>query len=226
MKGRKRVPKQGALFYVNHPGSFDVILLNIALGTPIGCFISWDNFWMTNIAEKYFTYINKQKIGSSSQITSLMERGLKNGDILLELMIRNILLHNRYFAIWPEGGLSHRTLIREGFSSLPRVYAVLNSKKNQIPLVPVTIRGSECYHIDRNPKLRPRTQNISLEFHEPFFLPREWIDEPSDSEKGKTPREIIDHMMLKLTNLYGQKKPIKNMNLSNRKAFLMRQSIK
>jgi len=63
-----------------------------------------------------------------------------NMPLKVEAMIRRILLHNRFFAIWPEGH-PHKGPIEQGFSSIVRVYATLNSDRDRIPFLPVLIRG-------------------------------------------------------------------------------------
>ena len=49
----------------------------------------------------------------------------------------------------------------------------------------------------------------------PFFIPRDWLKHPS--EGGKTPREIIDFIMLKIGKIAGQSELIPNSRLKWRK---------
>jgi 1-acyl-sn-glycerol-3-phosphate acyltransferase len=223
--GKENIPKTGAIFYCNHPGSYDVTLLILAVGKPVGCFISWDNFWITDLGEIFLTFINKQKIQNSIQRKQSSQ--LKTRDILIELMIQNILKKNSYFSIWPEGGLSHERMVRQGFSSFVRAYAVVNAKKDRIPFVPVHFEGSECYHVGINPKMSPRTRKIKIRFLKPTFIPREWLNNPSDDPNGKTPREISDYLMKILARANGQKTFTKNQALENsRKRYIQSKNLK
>ena len=213
--GKENIPKQGAMFYCNHPGSFDPILLICSLGHPVGCFVSWDNYWLTSFGIKYSGFINKEIILENSVKSEDFQPTNPNyeRDLLTEVMIRNILTVNRYFAIWPEGTLSRKGLVSRGFSSIVRAYATLNSKKDAIPLVPVLFEGSECYHIGRNRNLTPRTDKIRVKFLDPYFIPRDWLLNPELDKRGKSPREIIDYMMNILVQAHGQKRFAKNHHL-------------
>ena len=211
IKGKENIPANGALFFANHPGSLDPLLLNIAVDRAVGCFISWGNYWFTGFLERFYTFINKQRIYRSKDGSG----DVNKRDVLIELMIRNIFEKNSYFAIWPEGGLSHKRLIRRGYSSVIRAYSVINAKRDRIPFVPVVITGSECYHIYNNPTLKPKTQKITIEFLKPIFFPRPWLADPKESEEGKTPREMIDYLMLELAHGYGQKRLAPNRGLEN-----------
>lgn len=206
---KKYIPKERAIFYVNHPGSYDVILLNAVVGRPVSCFISWDNYWITGFAEKLYGFINKKFIRYDRHIK---DKSI-TGKLMIEKSIRQILQRNSLFAIWPAGGLSDDTRVRQGFSGVVKMYATLNEKKDIIPFVPVLIQGSGCYHIGRNHDLSPRTDKITVTFLEPYYLPREWLENPKVSDKGKTPREIIDYMMMKLAKANGQKYLAQNKGL-------------
>lgn len=205
---KKNIPKNAGIFYVNHPGSLDPIILNAAVGKPIGCFVAWDNYWLTQMGERY-TFINKDFYQHCVEY----DPQKPEADVFIEQMIRNILFKNAYFAIWPEGGLSRKPVIYQGFSSIVKVYATLNHNQDRIPFVPVLLKGSECYHIDKNPRLRPRTQKITVQFLKPFFLPRNWLVEPNGSNEGKTARELTDYIMNVLVQANHQKKLYPNRKL-------------
>jgi 1-acyl-sn-glycerol-3-phosphate acyltransferase len=213
--GRENIPKQGAIFYANHPGSLDPILLICSLRHPVGCFVSYDNYWLTSFGVKYSGFINKEIILENSIKSEDFHSSNRNyeRDLLTEVMIRNILFVNRYFAIWPEGTLSRQGLISRGFSSVVRAYATINSKKDLIPFVPVLFEGSQCYHIGYNHNLSPRTNKIKVKFQDPYFIPRDWLLNPEIDKKGKTPREIIDYMMNILVQAHGQNRFAKNHRL-------------
>ena len=129
------------------------MLLETALRKPIGCFIGFEKMHFTWFLEQEIGFINRK--GSR--------------DYLIERMIRHILKINSYFAIWPEGTLSNDGKVMQGFSSIVRAYAALNSHRDVIPFIPTLIQGSECY----NYQFLPRTQPIHIHFYKPYlFLAR------------------------------------------------------
>ncbi len=194
IRGKEKVGKS-AIFLVNHPGSLDPLLFQAAMGTPVSCFIGWDNEWfISTVLEKMFGFLNRDSAGSSEE--------------QIEQIIRTILLKNRYFAIWPEGTLSKRSLVMQGFSGIVKVYATINAQKNIIPFQPVLFRGSGCY----NYQFYPRTDKIIIEFLDPIFIPRDWLLQPEQG--GKTPREIIDYLMNVLAKANRQKSFISNPRLN------------
>ncbi len=220
VRGKGKIPKEGAIFYVNHPGSLDVPILLAAFGKPIGVFVSYDNFYFLDVIEHYYGLINKKKVLRDARVSRRNRR-----DVLIELMIRNILKKNRYFAIWPSGSLSRSGKVQEGFSSVVRAYSVINAEKDRIPFVPVLIQGSQCYHIGVNPSLKPKFKKIRLSFLDPYYLPRKWLQKPE--EGGKSPREIINYMMRILAKANGQKTFIKNNSLERaRRHYRQRQEKK
>ncbi|MHA1820131.1 MAG: lysophospholipid acyltransferase family protein [Promethearchaeota archaeon] len=224
VSGRENIPKKGAIFYANHPGSMDVLILVASAGIPISCFIAWDNFFLTRLGEKILGFINKHRIrfAKNIKLSNNHKDGLKFGDVLIEKMIRTILLKNRYFAIWPEGGLEENGKVMQGFSGIVKVYKCLNAKRDIIPFVPVLINGSECYHIDKNPKLKPVFQKIKIQFLKPVFIKRDWLKLPN--EGGKTPRQIIDYLMKILAEKNHQKKLYTNPYLNARKRHYIKKS--
>ncbi|MHA1730429.1 MAG: lysophospholipid acyltransferase family protein [Promethearchaeota archaeon] len=205
VKGVDRVP-DGAIFYANHPGSFDVLLLLAALRKPVSCFFSFGDGWFADLLHSVMGFVSKRPYSR---------------DELIELSIRRLLETNSYFAIWPEGGLSNAgEEIKRGYSSVVRVYSVVNSKRDVVPLVPVLIRGSSCYAYH----FTPTTDAISVEFLEPFFLPREWLSDPGEDPRGKTPREIVDWMMMKLARKRGQRELGENRGLERRREQYAREN--
>lgn len=194
IRGKEKVGKS-AIFLINHPGSLDPLLFQAAMGTPVSCFIGWDNEWfIKEVLEKMFGFLNRDWAGSSEE--------------QIEQIIRTILFKNRYFAIWPEGTLSKRGLVMQGFSGIVKVYASINAQKNLIPFQPVLFRGSDCYRY----QFFPRTNKIILEFLDPVFVPRDWLQPPEQG--GKTPREIMDYLMNILAKANGQKSYISNPRLN------------
>jgi 1-acyl-sn-glycerol-3-phosphate acyltransferase len=193
--GRENLPDRG-LIIMNHPGSLDVLLLLCAVRKIIGCFVGYDNFVFIKLLEKYFGFINREAFGEH-----------RDRDWLIEKMIENVLLRNSFFAIWPEGTISNKTLAMYGFSSIAKVYATLNSQKDCIPFVPVTIKGSHCYVYN----LRPRFNKITIHILPPVWIPRDWLKSPD--EGGKTPRSMIDYAMEFIAKDLGQKRLYNNPRL-------------
>ena len=56
-----------------------------------------------------------------------------------------------------------------------------------------------------------------FKFLKPVFVPRDWLNHPNDG--GKTPREIIDYLMLLIARVRGQKKLVKNHRLHERRHY-------
>jgi hypothetical protein len=126
-------------------------------------------------------------------------------------MVRQILLHNRYFAIWPEGYPNGTGRIQQGFNSIVKVYSTINTVEDRIPFMPVLLRGSNVYLHNA----KPHTGPIEIHFLDPYYLPREWIT--PDHKDFKTPREIIDIMMMKIARYACQSQLDKNRVLEHHK---------
>ena len=198
--GKEKVGRS-AIFLINHPGSLDTLIFEAIMGTPVSCFIGWDNEWfISNVLEKLLGFLNRE--GTSEE--------------QIEKIIRTILEKNRYFAIWPEGTLSRKGLVMQGFSGIVKAYAVLNAQKDIIPFQPVLIQGSQCY----NYQFLPRTNKIAIKFLDPIFIPRDWLKKPEQG--GKTPREIMDFLMNILARENGQKCFISNHRLNKKKKKYLR----
>lgn len=186
--GLENIPPNGGIFYVNHPGQMDPALLAAALPFQIGGLIAWGNGWAMDKLEYRFGLLSLRH----NKMVEVVER-----------IVRQILLKNRFFAIWPEGHPTYKRRLEEGHSSIVRVYAVLNSLSNKIPFIPVLIRGAQCFRIKEHtwkaefPNLKP-TMPIEVHFFPPIFLERTWLAPPDHG--GKTPREIIDYLMLQLAS--------------------------
>jgi len=192
IQGYENIPDSGCIFITNHPGSLDPLVIMGAVKRPIGMFTSFGDGWLSDVFEKYIGYIKHQ--------------GTK--DEMLEHMIRLILCENRYLLIAPEGLENQPPLVQEGFSGIVNVYSVLNYDKNRIPIVPIIMQNSQCYHgsAKMNTKKLPK---IRISFLPAYFLPRDWL-KPID-QGGKKPREIINWIMLGLAHKLGQK----NLALNN-----------
>ena len=196
--GKENIPKDGCIFYVNHPGSYDPpIMFSIIPHIQSGAFVAWGNSWFADIINKCYN------------MSAFRYKGVH---YVVEDIVRKILTKNRYFAIWPEGH-PHPGPIEQGFSSIVRVYATINHDKDRLPWVPVLIRGEGTLRYGVQHKMGP----IEVHFMKPFFIPRDWLKKPKDG--GKTPREIIDFLMLKLARKNGQKKLAKNPRLEAKKRY-------
>ncbi len=194
--GKENIPKNGAIFYLNQPG-IDPLILLAALPYRTGALLHWNHSWLMAMIEKYFGLIT---LRVNEELPLMVER-----------MVRQILTKNKYFAIWPEGHPNLTGVVEEGFSSIIRVYSVINSRENKIPFAPVLIRGSGVY---LNPSIS-RSAPIEIHFLKPFFIKREYLLPPN--EFGKTPRELINMLMLKLAKKQNQPYLAKNPVLVQKK---------
>jgi 1-acyl-sn-glycerol-3-phosphate acyltransferase len=196
--GKENIPTKGTIFYANHPGSYDPLILMAAIPMEFGALLAWNYSWFMNMINILYGFITKLRYETRGTI--------------VEQMVRQILTKNRYFAIWPEGGPNGTGLVNQGFSSVVRLYSVINSKEDKIPFTPVLIRGGGIY------LAKPGIHRGPIEIHimEPFFLNREWLKR---AEKGgKSPREIVDWMMLKIAHKQKQSVLGVNRGLEERKA--------
>jgi hypothetical protein len=192
------IPPTGCIFYVNHPGSFDPpILYAVIPHIQVGSFISWGDGWFADMIEACYGMSAYRQPGMPQKV---------------EAMIRQILLRNRFFAIWPEGH-PHPGPIEQGFSSIVRVYATLNYDRDRIPFLPALIRGEAA--VRREVQHKPG--RIEIHFFKPVFIDRQWLKPPA--EGGKTPREIIDFLMLHLAQKNGQSSIVPNPRLQRTKAY-------
>jgi 1-acyl-sn-glycerol-3-phosphate acyltransferase len=223
--GKENIPKEGAIFLINHIHSQDVVLTFMAaFKKPVGA----------------FTDIGEGLIVRMAELIGIMPRE-GSSSIMVEKMIRQIALKNKYFAMWPEGTPDKGKGIMQAFSGIVKVYATLNSDKNRIPFVPVVMQDtrpnwgvkSKEYiqaHMKKikkikNPKIRRWKylrmfkrrgfNKIVYKYLKPQYIPREWLKLPE--EGGKTARFIIDKMMMKIADAFGQKKLSPNPVLDRRK---------
>lgn len=199
--GLTNIPSSGGIFYMNHIGSKDVVLFLASMPMPVPVFTDIGNSWFADTLEYLFDFVPRR--GDTS--------------VLIERQIRNILLKNRYFGTWPEGSPSSTGKVMEPYSGIIRVYSVINANTDRIPLVPVLMRGAECYWGWRQ-KNDPHTRNakkIIIDIFPPYFLPREWLKRPE--EGGKSPREMANFMMMKLARKLGQKQLVENWALNYRR---------
>nr|MDO8109691.1 hypothetical protein [Candidatus Sigynarchaeota archaeon] len=121
--GVENIPKDsGGIFYVNHPGSYDPIIMAASIPDLIfGGFVSWGNGWFADLIEMYYGLSSLRRFDRQHAI---------------EYMIRLLLQKNKFFALWPEGH-PHLGPIEQGYSTIIPVYAALNHDKDRIPFLPV-----------------------------------------------------------------------------------------
>jgi 1-acyl-sn-glycerol-3-phosphate acyltransferase len=196
VKGLENVPKQGAIYIANHQCAIDPAILMAALPYPPGIFVDSGYGWLADVLEATLGFVPHQG----------------RGDEVVEKMVRAILLTNPHFAIWPEGDYNFGQVV-SGFSGIAKVYAVLNRQRNVIPFVPVVSQGAECYRGEENKRLR----KIRITVLKPVFLPQTWLKPPA--EGGKTPRQLIDALMLFVARKLGQRSLGRNSYLDSRRRY-------
>ncbi|MFX0103697.1 MAG: lysophospholipid acyltransferase family protein [Candidatus Hodarchaeota archaeon] len=204
--GKENIPKKGCIFLVNHPGSYDppilfasVLKSHIPCG-QVGIYASWGTGFFNDMIDVFYGMKSARGYGPETMSEKV------------ERMVRQIITRNRFFAMWPEGH-PHLGPIEQGFSSIVRVYSVVNKFEDRIPFVPVVIRGEGASRFGVSHKVGP----IEIRYGKPVFVNRDWLKHPD--EGGKTPREIIDHMMLIMARMNGQKKFAPNPRLESKKRF-------
>ncbi|MHA1341111.1 MAG: 1-acyl-sn-glycerol-3-phosphate acyltransferase [Promethearchaeota archaeon] len=186
--GKEKIPKKAAIFIINHIKGIDVVSPFLAVfRKPCGVFTEVGNGFIADFLEKMYGFVCRR--GTSSQ--------------MIEKMIRSIYKTNSFFAMWPEGTLERQNKVMQGFSGIVKVYATLNSKKNIIPFVPI-------YMAEAN-----EHSQIVFKVLDPLFIPRDWLKPPEQG--GKTPREIIDYLMMMLARVKGQKELAINPVLERRR---------
>ncbi len=195
VRGEHNIPEGGGIFYSLHNGDSDVINFLGAFKQPTGVFTDIGTGFFPDMMERFFGFVTR--------------RGTR--DVMVEKMIRTIWQKNKYFVMWPEGSPSRDGRPMHAFSGIVRVYATLNAKKDVIPFVPVLVRGGELFR-NKNPR---RLQKHLVEYLKPIFIPRGWLLKPE--EGGKTPREIIDALMLVLARKVGYTTLKKNYALERRR---------
>ncbi len=201
VRGQENIPPGGAILYSNHRGGKDVIVLLASMGQPVAIFTDINDGWIADAFERFLGWVPRRGVAPD----------------MVEKMISSLLLKNRYFAMWPEGTPSRHGKIMQGFSSIVKVYAVINSKRDVIPFVPVLTRGTEEISKFRRKHVHQhkRFRKILVEFLKPVSIPRAWLRPPEDG--GKTPREIMDALMLLLARKLGQDHLEKNPRLEERR---------
>ncbi len=209
VRGQNNIPSGGAIFYSNHRGGKDVIVLLASARRPVAVFTDINDGWIADAFERFLGWVPRRGMAPA----------------MVEKMINSLLLKNRYFAMWPEGTPTRHGKIMQGFSSIVKVYAVVNAKKDLVPFVPVITRGTEESSKFRKKHLRRKKyvhqnkpfRKILVEFLKPIFIPRAWLQPPQ--EGGKTPREIIDTLMMVLARKLGQDHLEKNPRLEDRRQY-------
>jgi 1-acyl-sn-glycerol-3-phosphate acyltransferase len=220
--GIENIPKQGAIFYINHMAGIDVVIpFMAAFRKPLGIFTDMGDNFLVDIMEIFGT---------------VPRRG--TAPLMVEKMIRNLLLRNRYFVMWPEGTPDKGEGVMQGFSGIVKVYATVNADRDRIPFVPVVMQGLDRSGKQYTPDFRKLFTNwknltkiqrqkvlrkvkragvkkVIFTYLKPVYIPRDWLKPPE--EGGKTPRELIDWLMLKIAKKLGQKTLAPNPALNNRK---------
>ncbi|GAB4307079.1 MAG: hypothetical protein Kow0069_04310 [Promethearchaeota archaeon] len=195
--GLHHLPRGGAIFYANHPGQLDPLVLLAALPAdyPVpGCFIAWGNGYFMDLLEWAYGFV----------VSRAESRQLK-----VERMVRALLRHP-FLAIWPEGHPTYHEGVERGFSSVVDVYATINARGDHVPFVPVLLRGTHV--LRRETPIRPGP--VEVHFFSPKFLPREELLPPE--LRGKTPRQVIDQLMSFLAKKAGQRSYAPNPRLEAR----------
>jgi 1-acyl-sn-glycerol-3-phosphate acyltransferase len=195
VRGEENIPRTGGIFYLLHNGDEDVINFLGAFKKPIGVFTDIGTGFFPDFMERFFGFVTR--------------RGTR--DVMVEKMIRTIWQKNKDFVMWPEGSPSRDGHPMYAFSGIIRVYSTLNATKDRIPFVPVLMRGTEIY---RNKNTR-KLQKHLVEYLKPIYIPRSWLQKPE--EGGKTPREIINAIMLVLARTVGFTTLKKNYALERRR---------
>ncbi|MHA1371455.1 MAG: lysophospholipid acyltransferase family protein [Promethearchaeota archaeon] len=209
--GIKNIPKSGGIFIVNHPSVMDPAILMASVPVHFGALISWGIGWFADICDALYGFVRFRPETMHKKV---------------ERIIRQILLKNRYFAIWPEGHPTYHDKIEQGFSSIVRVYAVINHDKDRIPFIPVLIQGwsLDLRFFVFKKGIKKKFSPIRVHILKPFFIDRNWLKPPEQG--GKTPREIIDHVMMVLAKKNGQKQLATNPLLEfRRKKYKLKEDI-
>jgi len=187
---KEKIPKKCAIFIINHIKGVDVVATFLAaFRKPCGVFTSVGNGFFADFFENLYGFVCRR--GTSEE--------------MVEKMVRTILKVNSFFAIWPEGTLERENKVMQGFSGIVKVYATLNSKRDIIPFVPIFMTEANMH------------SKIIFKVLDPIFINREWLKSPC--EGGKTPREIIDYIMMKLAKVRNQDHLAINPLLERRKKF-------
>jgi hypothetical protein len=226
--GFDRIPTTGAIFYINHLNITNVVIPFLGIiRRPLGFFTAMGDSLFSDLAES---------------IGVVPRRGV-NTD-MVERMVRNLLLRNRYFATWPEGTVHHDNKIMQGFSGIIKVYSVVNADRNRIPFVPVVHQVSPYLHripkwLQEARKQKKAGQKLQIKwtkwrrlqwkmskreglvkhrftFLDPIYIPREWLQPPTNG--GKTAREMMDYLMVIIARKLGQHTLEPNHLLDHRRA--------
>jgi 1-acyl-sn-glycerol-3-phosphate acyltransferase len=201
VRGQENIPAGGCIFYSNHRGGKDVLIFLAAVRRPVAAFTDINDGWIADAFERFLSFVPRRGFAPE----------------MVEKMIRSLVLKNRYFVMWPEGTPTRNGKIMQGFSSIVKVYAVVNAKRDVIPFVPVLTRGTEEFRKYRTKRVsqNKRFRKVLVEILKPIFIPRAWLCPPQ--EGGKVPREIIDTLMLVLARKLGQDRLEKNPRLEDRR---------
>ena len=177
VEGRVNIPEGGAIFLVNHQSMLDGYLFLAAFQKPVAVFGEVGNKPINALLVRFLHWVPR--------------RGTRES--MVDKMVNVILYRNRYFAIWPEGTLERGAGQMHGFSSIVRVYTIVNCDTDRIPFVPV--------YMESDPAARG-ARKIRIEFLPKIYIPRSWLKVPAQG--GKSPREIIDTVLLVLARHRGQ----------------------
>jgi 1-acyl-sn-glycerol-3-phosphate acyltransferase len=219
--GRENIPKGGAIFISNHIANSDVVMPFMAMfKQPVGVFTDMGTGFFVDIARQF----------------GIVPRW-GYAPYMIEDMIQKIWSQNKYFVMWPEGTPDKGHGIMQGFSGIVKVYATLNADKDRIPFVPVVMQESNPpipWEVRKEMMLKKKLKKkkrrlfkthpnhrrggppkIIFTFLKPVFIPRAWLAHPDQG--GKTPRQIMDAVMLIIAKKRGQKILAPNPVLNDRK---------
>ncbi|MHA1732384.1 MAG: 1-acyl-sn-glycerol-3-phosphate acyltransferase [Promethearchaeota archaeon] len=239
VRGRERVPPGGAIFIINHlPGPDVVTPFVLAFGEPVGVFTDAGDSYLADFLEEVFGFVIRR--GRAPEMVEKMVRAiaLKNryfamwpeGTLEREYkvmqgfsgIVRVYATVNAerdripfvpvVFQRWGPTGTP-----RLGDAPIERVTQGTVAKKGGAKKNRRAKRGGR-----RRSRRRPKRRGyctfskVAFTFLEPVFVPRGWLKPPD--EGGKTPREIIDWLMLKIARTVGQTELAPNRVLERRRA--------
>ena len=194
VRGKHNIPEEGAIFLVNHQSMLDGFLFLSAIQKPVAV--------LGDVREPTNTLLVKF-------LHMVPRRGTRES--MVRRMAQVILYKNRNFAIWPTGTLERGAGQMYGFSSIARVYAIVNADRDRVPFVPVYLESAPTPD-------RPR--QIRMEYLPKLYIPRPWLKAPAQG--GKTPRQIIDAVLLVLARHRGQSELAPNPLLEKRRKSYQR----
>ncbi len=233
IRGKENIPPEGAIFIINHlPGPDVVAPFLTAFKQPVSPFCDAGNGYLADFLEVVFNFVIRR--GRPAVMVEKMIRTIAQKNRYFAMWPEGTL--ERYYKVIEgfSGIVKVYATLNAGKNRIPFVPVIfqrwtagniprmgLSEEEVQVKLKRIHERVVKA----RNKKFRKfipkkyykswRFSKMRFTFLKPRFVPQEWLNPPE--EGGKTPREIINWVMLIIARAFGQEELAPNQAVERRR---------